>query len=56
MDELGRVLPILRVTDLDTSVACYVEPVGFELQWRADAVASVGRDGEALMLSEGDQR
>lgn len=52
---LGEVTPILRVADLDASIAYYVERLGFELQWRADPVASVGRDRTSLMLAEGDQ-
>ncbi|MEA2693963.1 MAG: hypothetical protein QOJ16_3350 [Acidobacteriota bacterium] len=52
---LGRITPILRVTDLEASVAYYVERLGFSIQWRADPVASVGRDGAALMLCAGDQ-
>jgi catechol 2,3-dioxygenase-like lactoylglutathione lyase family enzyme len=52
---LGGITPILRVADLDASVAYYVERLGFSLQWRADPVASVRRDGAALMLCAGDQ-
>lgn len=52
---LGGVTPLLRVEDLDVSIAYYVERLGFHLQWRANPVASVARDRTALMLSEGDQ-
>jgi catechol 2,3-dioxygenase-like lactoylglutathione lyase family enzyme len=52
---LGGVTPILRVASLDTSVAYYVERLGFHLEWRTDPLASVGRGGASLMLSEGDQ-
>jgi uncharacterized glyoxalase superfamily protein PhnB len=52
---LGSVTPILRVTDLDASVTYYCERLGFVEQWRADPVASVRRDGTALMLCAGDQ-
>lgn len=52
---LGGVIPILRVADLDASVAYYVERLGFTLQWRADPVASVGRDRTSVMLCAGDQ-
>lgn len=52
---LGGVTPVLRVADLDASIAYYVERLGFVLQWRADPVASVGRDRAALMLSADDQ-
>jgi len=52
---LGPAVPIFRVDDLDTSVTYYVERLGFQLQWRDDPLASVGRDGTSIMLSEGDQ-
>jgi catechol 2,3-dioxygenase-like lactoylglutathione lyase family enzyme len=52
---LGGVTPILRVESLDVSVAYYVERLGFQLEWRTDPLASVGRGRASLMLSEGDQ-
>ena len=55
MTTLGGVTPILRVADLDASIAYYVERLGFTLQWRDDPVASVGRDRTTIMLCEGDQ-
>jgi catechol 2,3-dioxygenase-like lactoylglutathione lyase family enzyme len=52
---LGGVVPILRVANLDASIAYYVEQLGFAVQWRSDPVASVSRDGTSVMLCEGDQ-
>lgn len=52
---LGGETPILRVENLDASVAYYVERLGFHIQWRSDPLASVARDRASLMLSEGDQ-
>lgn len=52
---LGGITPILRVADLDASIRYYVDCLGLALQWRADQMASVGRDGAALMLNAGDQ-
>jgi catechol 2,3-dioxygenase-like lactoylglutathione lyase family enzyme len=52
---LGPAVPILRVENLDVSVAYYVDQLGFRLQWRSDPLASVGRDDTSIMLSEGDQ-
>ena len=52
---LGGATPVLRVADLDASVTYYVERLGFQLQWRADPVASVGRDRASVMLCAGDQ-
>jgi uncharacterized glyoxalase superfamily protein PhnB len=47
--------PILRVADLDRSLAYYVDALGFDLQWRFDDFASVCRGDATLMLSEGSQ-
>ena len=52
---LGGVVPILRVAHLETSIAYYTTQLGFEVQWRSDAVASVRRDRTSVMLCEGDQ-
>jgi catechol 2,3-dioxygenase-like lactoylglutathione lyase family enzyme len=52
---LGGVTPILRVGELEASIAYYVDKLGFHLQWRADPLACVARDRTAVMLSEGDQ-
>lgn len=53
--EIGAAIPILRVADLDASVAYYVAQLGFELQWKDRGVASVTRDRASLMLCSGDQ-
>ena len=52
---VGGVTPILRVADLEASVAYYAGRLGFDLQWRDGTVASVGRGRASLMLCEGDQ-
>ena len=50
------VIPILRVARLDASVAYYVERLGFRVDWQEPGVmASVSRDGKAIMLCEGAQ-
>jgi catechol 2,3-dioxygenase-like lactoylglutathione lyase family enzyme len=43
------------VTDLSASIDYYRDCLGLELQWRADPVASVGRDRAAVMLTADDQ-
>ena len=52
---LGGVFPILRVADLEASLRYYETQLGFEVQWRSGAVASVQRDRAAIMLCQGDQ-
>jgi catechol 2,3-dioxygenase-like lactoylglutathione lyase family enzyme len=52
---LGGVVPILRVANVETSVAYYTAQLGFEVQWRTDGMVSVGRDRTSIMLCEGDQ-
>jgi hypothetical protein len=50
------IVPILRVARLDVSVAYYVERLGFGIEWQeAGVMASVSRDGKAIMLCEGGQ-
>ena len=51
----GEANPILRVADLDRSLAYYVDALGFDLQWRYDDFASVCRGDTSLMLCEGSQ-
>jgi catechol 2,3-dioxygenase-like lactoylglutathione lyase family enzyme len=41
--DLGPAVPILRVEDLDVSVAYYLDRLGFHLQWRGDPL-----DGHVL--------
>jgi catechol 2,3-dioxygenase-like lactoylglutathione lyase family enzyme len=49
------VTPILRVADLAVSRRYYVETLGFALDWETEAMISVSRDGNAIMLCEGEQ-
>ena len=52
---LGGIIPILRVRDLNESVAYYVNVLGFTHDWTDGTVASVHRDRASAMLCEGDQ-
>ena len=52
---LGACIPILPVADLDASIVYYVERLGFELEWQAESMASVGRDRASIMLNRGEQ-
>ena len=53
--KLGGVVPILRVADLDRSIAYYADRLGFTEDWRFGRFGSVTRDSTSLMLSEGSQ-
>jgi catechol 2,3-dioxygenase-like lactoylglutathione lyase family enzyme len=58
---LECVIPILRVTDLKASLRWYQAVLGFTKDWEAGddpakpTIASVSRDGLAVMLTEYDQ-
>ena len=52
------IVPILRVASLAASLRYYVEMLGFNADWGAEpgsGLASVSRDGHAIMLCEGAQ-
>ena len=52
------VIPILNVASVPASVCYYIDVLGFELDWaegEPPTMASVSRDGHAIMLCEGDQ-
>jgi len=51
----GHCTPILRVADLDTSLAYYTGVLGFALDWRDRGFAQVTRGDAALMLTQGEQ-
>lgn len=49
-------IPVLGVKDLDASIKFYTETLEFTLDWRADLLCSVSRDGCAIMLSQTNSR
>ena len=51
----GHITPILRVANLDASLAYYTQVLGFTRAWGDSRFASVSRDDAHLMLSQGDQ-
>jgi catechol 2,3-dioxygenase-like lactoylglutathione lyase family enzyme len=55
MAVIENVTPILRVEDLEASRRYYIEMLGFLLDWDADGMISVSRDGNSIMLCEGEQ-
>ena len=55
MAMIENVTPILRVEDIARSRRYYVETLGFSLDWDAEAMISVSRDGKSIMLCEREQ-
>jgi predicted enzyme related to lactoylglutathione lyase len=57
--EVEGVIPILRVKDIQTSVAYYSDALGFSKLWGAEPpymdFCAVGRDRSEIMLCEGRQ-
>lgn len=51
----GRVTPVLRVRDVQASVAYYVDKLGFAIHFQMPGFASVSRGQCGLFLCEGDQ-
>jgi catechol 2,3-dioxygenase-like lactoylglutathione lyase family enzyme len=49
------IIPILNVADLTASIAFYTRVLGFKSDWNAGSMASVSRDGRAIMLCQQDQ-
>ena len=52
---IETITPILRVENLVASRRYYLDVLGFKLDWEGPEMASVSRDGCALMLCEGQQ-
>lgn len=54
--EFGGITPILRVTNLETSLAYYVNALSFKVDWKyGDGYAAVSRGKVTLMLCADDQ-
>lgn len=45
-------IPVLPVRDIERSIRFYTETLGFCLEWKADAICSVARDGCHIMLDQ----
>lgn len=52
---IETITPILRVADMTASRRYYLDVLGFKLDWEGPEMASVSRDGCAIMLCEGHQ-
>ncbi len=55
-NNFGSPMPVFRVKNVDASIACYLNALGFELRWRAsDGFACVARDKCSIFLIDDDQ-
>jgi catechol 2,3-dioxygenase-like lactoylglutathione lyase family enzyme len=52
--KLENTIPVLGVSDVNTSIRFYTETLGFDLDWGGgeSTVCSVSRDGHSVMLAE----
>lgn len=51
---LENAIPVLRIADMETSLAFYVGVLGFEIEWQGEqpgGIAGLRRDGVPIMLS-----
>src|SRR5271154_1138431 len=49
------IIPILRVNSVAASIRYYVDVLGFKVDWSDSVMASVSRNGRAIMLCQGEQ-
>jgi predicted lactoylglutathione lyase len=50
MQEVENLIPVFPVRNIEAAKAFYCERLGFKLDWEADTICSVSRDGHSLML------
>jgi predicted enzyme related to lactoylglutathione lyase len=48
--QIENTIPVLSVSDLNRSIGFYQRVLGFEVEWNAGHICSVGRDGSSIML------
>lgn len=52
MPEVENIIPVFPVRNIQASKKFYIEHLGFSLDWDADTICSVSRDGHCLMLTQ----
>ena len=52
--QVENTIPVLAVGNLERSIEFFQRILGFEVEWNAGAICSVGRDGSSIMLQEQD--
>jgi len=48
--QIENTIPVLAVSDLERSIEFFGRVLGFDVEWNAGSVCSVGRDGSSIML------
>jgi catechol 2,3-dioxygenase-like lactoylglutathione lyase family enzyme len=48
--QIENTIPVLAVSDLDRSIEFFRRVLGFDVEWHAGSICSVGRDGSSIML------
>jgi len=48
--QIENTIPVLAVSDLERSIEFFRRVLGFEVDWNAGSICSVGRDGSSIML------
>jgi len=52
--QIENTIPVLAIGSLDVSIAFYRDVLGFEVEWSANGICSVTRDGCSIMLQQRD--
>ena len=52
---IENTIPVLAVSDLERSIEFFRRVLGFNVEWNAGQICSVGRDGSSIMLQACEQ-
>ena len=53
--QIENTIPVLSASDLDQSIEFFRRVLGFDVDWNAGSICSVGRDGSSIMLQFQEQ-
>ena len=52
--QVENTIPVLAVSNLERSIEFFHRILGFDVEWNAGPICSVGRDGSSIMLQVQD--